>query len=140
MCMTSAACDRDHQWFRRYGCKYRLRGSLNWSRPPAICACAWITGRLQYSSQNLGRIREGQGERDEHSIRRVGLNCRSVQTNLVASLRLTERCEEILNSIHDEIAHTGDNVTEELREPIAKLVKCVPVALTYSHTFHLIFH
>ena len=95
---------------------------------------------MQYSSQYLGRRREGQGERDEHPIHRTGPDRRIVQTNRAASLRLTERCEEILNSIRDEIAQSGDNATEELREPIAKLAKCVPVALRDPHTFHLIFH
>ena len=50
-------------------------------------------------------------------------------------MRLTERCEEILISIRDEIAETGDTLTEELRAPIAKLVKCVPAALMHPHAF-----
>ena len=121
----SVACDRGHQWFCRYGGKYRLRGSLYRSRPPAICACAWVTTRWKYSSQYLDCCREGQGERDEHPIRRASPDCRSLQANHVASLRLTGRCEDILISIRDEIAHTGNTVIEELHEPTGKLVKCV---------------
>ncbi|KAN0141932.1 Protein kinase-like domain containing protein [Lactarius tabidus] len=45
-----------------------------------------------------------------------------VETNRQASLRLAERCADILISIRSEIADAGDTVAEELREPIAKLV------------------
>ena len=136
----SVARDRGHQWFRRYGGKYRLRGSLYRCRPLAICARAWVTTRWQYSSQYLGCRREGQGERHEHPIRLAGLDYRSLQANHVASLRLTGRCEDILISIRDEIAHTGNTVIEELHEPTGKLVKCVSAVLIDPHTFHLIFH
>ena len=86
----SVARDRGHQWFRRYGGKYRLRGSLYRCRPLAICARAWVTTRWQYSSQYLGCRREGQGERHEHPpIRLAGPDHRSLQANHVASLRLT---------------------------------------------------
>ncbi|KAN0138399.1 Protein kinase-like domain containing protein [Lactarius tabidus] len=46
-----------------------------------------------------------------------------VEANRAASLRLIERCADILISIRDEIADAGDTVTEELRAPIKKLVK-----------------
>ncbi|KAF8257566.1 kinase-like domain-containing protein [Lactarius quietus] len=44
-----------------------------------------------------------------------------VETNRQASLRLAERCADILISIRSEIADAGYTVTEELRAPIAKL-------------------
>lgn len=119
--------------------KYRPQGSYR-SGPPAICIRACITTRWQYSSQYTCCRRDGQGEPDEHPIRRTGPNRKSLQTNRVASLRLTERCEGILISIRDEISLTGGTVTEELYEPIAKLFKCVPAALTDRHTHHLIFY
>ena len=45
---------------------------------------------------------------------------------IVASLRLAERCAEILISIRSEIADAGFIVAEELHSPITKLVECVP--------------
>jgi abelson tyrosine-protein kinase 1 len=55
----------------------------------------------------------------------AGADRRSPQTNLLASLRLTKRCADILISIRDEIKAAGDMVAEELRVPIAKLEECV---------------
>ena len=45
--------------------------------------------------------------------------------NRLACLRLTERCADILISVREEIAEAGDDVGEELRTPLAKLVECV---------------
>lgn len=56
----------------------------------------------------------------------------SLQTNRQASLRLTERCADILISIRGEIADVGYTVAEELRAPIGKLVECV-LAASYLH-------
>lgn len=53
---------------------------------------------------------------------------RSFQTNRLASLRLTERCADILISVRDEIVDAGYTVAEELHAPIAKLVECVLAA------------
>lgn len=39
----------------------------------------------------------------------------------LASLRLTERCADILLSIRHEVQEAGDVVGEELAPPIAKL-------------------
>ncbi len=58
--------------------------------------------------------------------------------NRLASLRLTERCADILISVRDEIADAGYTVAEELHAPIAKLVECVPASLMLTHIFHLI--
>ncbi|KAI0270447.1 hypothetical protein BC834DRAFT_922465 [Gloeopeniophorella convolvens] len=44
-----------------------------------------------------------------------------VEMNRLASLRLTERCADILISVREEIAEAGDSVSEELHSPIAKL-------------------
>ncbi|KAI9457475.1 hypothetical protein BJY52DRAFT_1223837 [Lactarius psammicola] len=46
-----------------------------------------------------------------------------VEMNRLASLRLTERCADILISVRDEIADAGYTVAEELHAPIAKLVE-----------------
>ena len=53
-------------------------------------------------------------------------------------MRLIERCANILISIRDEIADAGYTVAEELRAPIEKLVKCIPVAVIPTYVFHLI--
>lgn len=45
--------------------------------------------------------------------------------NRLASLRLTERCADMLISVREEIADAGDDVVEELHGPIAKLNECV---------------
>ncbi|KAI9433101.1 hypothetical protein F5148DRAFT_1269391 [Russula earlei] len=44
-----------------------------------------------------------------------------VETNRLASLRLTERCADILISVREEIVDAGYTVAEELHTPIAKL-------------------
>jgi hypothetical protein len=41
--------------------------------------------------------------------------------NRLATLRLTERCSDILISVREEIVDAGYTVTEELHAPIAKL-------------------
>ncbi|KAH9008297.1 kinase-like domain-containing protein, partial [Lactarius deliciosus] len=46
-----------------------------------------------------------------------------VETNRIASLRLTERCADVLISVRGEIVNAGYTVAEELRAPIAKLVE-----------------
>ncbi|KAH9061867.1 hypothetical protein EDB87DRAFT_1716172 [Lactarius vividus] len=46
-----------------------------------------------------------------------------VEMNRLASLRLTERCADILISVREEIADAGYTVAEELHAPIAKLVE-----------------
>lgn len=46
-----------------------------------------------------------------------------VESNRLASLRLTERCADILISIRGEIADAGDTIAEELHAPIERLVK-----------------
>jgi len=43
--------------------------------------------------------------------------------NRMACLRLTERCADILMSVREEIHEAGDEVAEELTEPIDKLVQ-----------------
>jgi abelson tyrosine-protein kinase 1 len=48
--------------------------------------------------------------------------------NRLASLRLTERCADILISVRDEIVAAGYDVAEELHAPIAKLLECVLLA------------
>ena len=68
----------------------------------------------------------------------TGADSRYVQTNRLASLRLTERCADILISVRDEIIDAGSTVPEELLAPIAKLVEWVPAALIHMHAFHLI--
>jgi len=47
-----------------------------------------------------------------------------IQTNRLASLRLTERCSDTLLSVREEIADAGYTVAEELHGPIAKLNEC----------------
>ena len=99
----------------------------------------WIRTRCKYPTEYLGRCRNGQGERDEHPIcSAAGADSRSLQMNRVASLHLTERCEEILVSIRGKIADTGDTVAEELHAPIVKLVKYAPAALIYPRAVLLI--
>jgi abelson tyrosine-protein kinase 1/abelson tyrosine-protein kinase 2 len=44
-----------------------------------------------------------------------------VEMNRLASLRLTERCADILISVREEIIDAGRTVAEELHPPIAKL-------------------
>lgn len=44
-----------------------------------------------------------------------------VEMNRLASLRLTERCADILISVREEIIDAGRTVAEELHSPIAKL-------------------
>jgi abelson tyrosine-protein kinase 1 len=44
--------------------------------------------------------------------------------NRLASLRLTERCADILISVREEIIDAGYAVAEELHAPIAKLNEC----------------
>jgi abelson tyrosine-protein kinase 1 len=46
------------------------------------------------------------------------------QTNRLASLRLTERCADILVSVREEIIDAGYTVAEELNAPISKLNEC----------------
>ncbi|KAF8268212.1 kinase-like domain-containing protein, partial [Lactarius quietus] len=46
-----------------------------------------------------------------------------VESNRLASLRLTERCADILISVRGEIADAGDTIADELLAPIEKLVK-----------------
>jgi abelson tyrosine-protein kinase 1 len=41
--------------------------------------------------------------------------------NRLASLRLTERCADMLMSVREEIADAGFTVADELHAPIAKL-------------------
>lgn len=43
--------------------------------------------------------------------------------NRMACLRLTQRCADILISVRQEIEEAGGEVTAELREPVAKLVR-----------------
>jgi abelson tyrosine-protein kinase 1 len=45
--------------------------------------------------------------------------------NRLASLRLTERCADILISVREEIIDAGRAVAEELHPPIAKLNESV---------------
>ena len=47
----------------------------------------------------------------------------AMQTNRMACLRLTERCADILVSVHAEVHEGGDKVSEELRLPLSKLVE-----------------
>ncbi|KAL0058574.1 hypothetical protein AAF712_014737 [Marasmius tenuissimus] len=46
-----------------------------------------------------------------------------VDLNRLQCLRLTERCAEILLSVRQEVHEAGDQVTEELKLPIAKLTE-----------------
>ncbi|KAH8978454.1 kinase-like domain-containing protein [Lactarius hatsudake] len=48
-----------------------------------------------------------------------------VETNRIASLRLIERCADVLISVRGEIVNAGHTVAEELRAPIAKLVEAL---------------
>jgi abelson tyrosine-protein kinase 1 len=68
----------------------------------------------------------------------VSVDTGSLQTNRLAALRLIERCANILISIRGEIADAGHTVAEELRAPIEKLVKCIPVTVILTHVFYLI--
>jgi len=45
--------------------------------------------------------------------------------NRLASLRLTERCADILISIREEVIDAGRTVAEELHSPITKFSECV---------------
>ncbi|KAI0317882.1 hypothetical protein OF83DRAFT_1171602 [Amylostereum chailletii] len=54
-----------------------------------------------------------------------------VEMNRLACLRLTERCADILLSVHQEIIAAGNSVTEELRLPIERL----HAAFEDVHTF-----
>jgi len=51
--------------------------------------------------------------------------------NRLASLRLTERCADMLICVREEIADAGDAVAEELHAPIAKLNECVRSSIYY---------
>ncbi|KZV71600.1 hypothetical protein PENSPDRAFT_734076 [Peniophora sp. CONT] len=44
-----------------------------------------------------------------------------IEINRLASLRLTERCAELLLAIREEIGPANADVTDELREPVARL-------------------
>jgi abelson tyrosine-protein kinase 1 len=46
------------------------------------------------------------------------------QMNRLASLRLTERCADILVSVREEVIDAGYTVAEELNAPISKLNEC----------------
>ena len=72
-----------------------------------------------------------------HHIRCAAADRRSLQTNRLASLRLTERCADMLISVRDEIVDAGYTVAEELHAPIAKLVECVTTPLVSTHVLHL---
>ena len=123
------------------GSKYRSRGSLHWSRPLAVCPRAWIKHCGHHPAEYLGRHRNGGGRCDGRPIRgATGADSLSIQTNRQASLRLAERCADILISIRSEIADAGYTVAERLRSPIAKLVECVPPALIQLGAFHLTCH
>jgi hypothetical protein len=50
--------------------------------------------------------------------------------NRLASLRLTERCADILISVREEIIDAGYTVAEELNAPISKLNECVTTSST----------
>ncbi|KNZ79967.1 hypothetical protein J132_08409 [Termitomyces sp. J132] len=47
----------------------------------------------------------------------------SVDTNRLQCLRLTQRCADILLSVHEEVKEAGDQVDEELQTPITKLTE-----------------
>jgi abelson tyrosine-protein kinase 1 len=51
--------------------------------------------------------------------------------NRLASLRLTERCADILISVREEITDAGYTVAEELHAPIAKLNECGHSSMPY---------
>src|SRR5258708_26069365 len=51
--------------------------------------------------------------------------------NRLASLRLTERCADILISVREEIIDAGRTVDEELHAPIANLNECVHTPIPY---------
>jgi abelson tyrosine-protein kinase 1 len=51
--------------------------------------------------------------------------------NRLASLRLTERCADILISVREEIVDAGYTVAEELHAPIAKLDECGHSSIPY---------
>ena len=55
--------------------------------------------------------------------------------NRLASLRLTERCADILISVRDEIVDAGYDVAEELHAPIAKLLECVLAGCMLAYVF-----
>jgi hypothetical protein len=55
-----------------------------------------------------------------------------IQLNRLACLRLTERCADILISVREEIAEAGDEVGEELKRPISKLVELRAISLFSS--------
>ncbi|KAG5640616.1 hypothetical protein DXG03_007905, partial [Asterophora parasitica] len=71
------------------------------------------------------------------SAARVLLNIwdalQQVDTNRLACLRLTERCADILLSVHEEVEEAGPSVIEELATPIAKLNE----SFAAVHTFLL---
>lgn len=41
----------------------------------------------------------------------------------MACMRLTERCADILLSVHAEVHEAGDRVNDELKLPLSKLVE-----------------
>ncbi|OCH89375.1 hypothetical protein OBBRIDRAFT_668393 [Obba rivulosa] len=47
----------------------------------------------------------------------------AVDLNRMACLRLTERCATVLISVREEVAESGDQVGEELRQPIMRLIE-----------------
>ena len=51
--------------------------------------------------------------------------------NRLASLRLTERCADILISVREEIVDAGYAVGEELHAPISKLYECAHTSISY---------
>ena len=54
--------------------------------------------------------------------------------NRLASLRLTERCADILISVRGEIVDAGYTVAEELHAPIAKLNECGHTSENYVNS------
>ncbi|KAG6864758.1 hypothetical protein C0991_007317 [Blastosporella zonata] len=54
-----------------------------------------------------------------------------VDTNRLQCLRLTERCAEILLSVREEVHEAGDDVGEELRVPVGKLIESFHTVHTF---------
>lgn len=59
--------------------------------------------------------------------------------NRIQCLRLTERCTDILLSVRPEVREAGDQIPEELRQPVEKLVECV-VLLHFVSTIFIWFN
>jgi hypothetical protein len=76
----------------------------------------------------MGRRRYGRGKLRTQLIHSheygIIIDMHPPQTNRLASLRLTERCADMLISVREEIVSAGDAVTDELRAPVAKLNEC----------------